>query len=197
MNGTTSPHSIGSLSSRTGVPVRTIRFYSDIGLLPPTHRTPAGYRSYDDAALIRLRTICALRELDVDLATIRRVLGGDLSVAEVAAAQADAAELQIRMLRLRQSVLRHLARRGYDPEETALVHRLIRLTSEERRRPPTRTPCRGSLPGRRRSSSPSPARRSPPRGNRAPIRRTRGPRRWSMPSWHASPPPSAALSGPG
>ncbi|MFI6150800.1 MerR family transcriptional regulator [Streptomyces sp. NPDC051109] len=134
MNGTTSLHSIGSLSTRTGVPVRTIRFYSDIGLLPPTHRSPAGYRSYDNAALIRLRTICALRELDVDLATIRRVLGGDLSVAEVAAAQADAAEIQIRALRLRQSVLRHLARRRHEPEETALVHQLIRLTSEERRR---------------------------------------------------------------
>ncbi|MFK0050499.1 MerR family transcriptional regulator [Streptomyces sp. NPDC090741] len=134
MNGTTSLHSIGSLSTRTGVPVRTIRFYSDMGLLPPSHRTPAGYRSYDNAALIRLQTICALRELDVDLATIRRVLGGELSVAEVAAARADATELQIRVLRLRRNVLRHLARRGHNPEEAALVHQLIRRTSEERRR---------------------------------------------------------------
>lgn len=134
MNGTTPLHSIGSLSTLTGVPVRTIRFYSDVGLLPPTHRTPAGYRSYDSTALIRLQTICALRELDVDLPTIRRVLGGDVSVAEVAAAQSEATELRIRALRLRQSVLRHLARRGYDPEATALVQQLIRLTSEERRR---------------------------------------------------------------
>lgn len=134
MNGTTPLHSIGNLSTRTGVPVRTIRFYSDIGLLPPTHRSPAGYRCYDDAALERLRTICVLRELDVDLATIRRILGGDLSVAEVAAAHAAATELQIRVLRLRQSVLRYLARRGSSPEEISLVHHLTRLTSDERRR---------------------------------------------------------------
>ncbi|MFI5523423.1 MerR family transcriptional regulator [Streptomyces platensis] len=134
MNGTTSLYSIGGLSARTGVPVRTIRFYSDSGLLPPTNRTPAGYRSYDEAALTRLRTICVLRELDVDLATIGRVLGGDLTVAEVAAVQADATELQIRVLRLRHSVLRHLARRRSTPEETLLVHDLTRLTSDERRR---------------------------------------------------------------
>ncbi|MET9962799.1 MerR family transcriptional regulator [Streptomyces sp. NPDC006326] len=134
MNGTTSLHSIGSLSTRTGVPVRTIRFYSDIGLLPPTHRTPAGYRSYDNAALERLQTICVLRELDVDLATIRRILGGALSVAEVAAAHAAATEVQIRALRLRGSILRYLARRGSSPEEMSLVHQLTRLTSDERRR---------------------------------------------------------------
>ncbi|MFD2119848.1 MerR family transcriptional regulator [Streptomyces cirratus] len=129
MNGTTSLHSIGSLSTRTGVPVRTIRFYSDSGLLPPTQRTSAGYRCYDDAALLRLRTICVLRELDVDLASIRRVLGGSLSVTEVAAAHADATELQIRVLRRRQSVLRHLARRGSSPEEISFMHRLTSLTT--------------------------------------------------------------------
>ncbi|MFJ3203821.1 MerR family transcriptional regulator [Streptomyces sp. NPDC086989] len=135
MNGTTtSLLSIGDLATRTGVPVRTIRFYSDAGLLPPTHRSRAGYRSYDTAALERLRTICVLRELDVDLATVRRVLDGDLPVAEVAAAHAAATEVQIRVLRLRQSVLRHLARRGSTPEEISLVHHVTRLTSDERRR---------------------------------------------------------------
>ncbi|GAA2605515.1 MerR family transcriptional regulator [Streptomyces lienomycini] len=127
-------HSIGELSARTGVPVRTIRFYSDTGLLPPTSRTPAGYRRYGDAALGRLHLIGVLRELDVDLATVRRVLDGDLSVAEVAAAHADATALQIRALRLRHSVLRLVARRGPNPEETVLMHRLARLTSDERRR---------------------------------------------------------------
>ncbi|MFE1028503.1 MerR family transcriptional regulator [Streptomyces sp. NPDC058818] len=134
MNGATPPHSIGELSARTGVPVRTIRFYSDTGLLPPTHRTPAGYRRYSDAALSRLHLICVLRELDVDLATVRRVLDGDLPVAEVAAAHADATALQIRVLRTRQSMLRLVAQRGSSIEETVLMHRLSRLTSDERRR---------------------------------------------------------------
>ncbi|WP_121701609.1 MerR family transcriptional regulator [Streptomyces sp. E5N298] len=134
MNGTTPPHSIGELSARTGVPVRTIRFYSDTGLLPPTDRTPAGYRRYDDAALDRLRLVCVLRELGVGLTTVRHVLDGGLSVADVAAAHADATALQIRALRLRHSMLRLVARRGSSPEETVLMHRLTRLTSDERRR---------------------------------------------------------------
>lgn len=134
MNGATPLYSIGELSARTGVPVRTIRFYSDTGLLPPTDRTPAGYRRYDDAALGRLHLIGVLRELDVDLATVRRVLDGAASVAEVAAAHADATALRIRALRLRHSMLRLVARRGPSPEETVLMHRLTRLTADERRR---------------------------------------------------------------
>ncbi|NDZ69600.1 MerR family transcriptional regulator [Streptomyces sp. SID10362] len=134
MNGATPLYSIGELSARTGVPVRTIRFYSDTGLLPPTDRTPAGYRRYDDAALGRLHLIGVLRELDVDLATVRRVLDGAASVAEVAAAHADATALRIRALRLRHSMLRLVARRGPSPEETVLMHRLTQLTADERRR---------------------------------------------------------------
>ncbi|TDT28460.1 DNA-binding transcriptional MerR regulator [Streptomyces sp. BK208] len=134
MNGATPLYSIGELSVRTGVPVRTIRFYSDTGLLPPTDRTPAGYRRYDEAALGRLHLVGVLRELDVDLGTVRRVLDGDLSVADVAAAHADATALQIRALRLRHSMLRLVARRGAGPEETVLMHRIARLTSDERRR---------------------------------------------------------------
>ncbi|CAL9532664.1 MerR family transcriptional regulator [Streptomyces sp. enrichment culture] len=134
MNGATPLYSIGELSARTGVPVRTIRFYSDTGLLPPTDRTPAGYRRYDDAALGRLHLIGVLRELDVDLSTVRRVLDGAASVAEVAAAHADATALRIRALRLRHSMLRLVARRGPSPEETVLMHRLTRLTADERRR---------------------------------------------------------------
>ncbi|MFF4104484.1 MerR family transcriptional regulator [Streptomyces sp. NPDC001903] len=134
MNGTTPPHSIGGLSARTGIPVRTIRFYSDTGLLPPTRRTRAGYRRYDDAALDRLRTIGVLRELDVGLPTIRRVLDGDLSLTEVATAHADATELQIRALRTRLNLLRRMAGHGSTPEEITRMHRLTRLASDERRR---------------------------------------------------------------
>ncbi|MGW5348269.1 helix-turn-helix domain-containing protein [Streptomyces sp. NPDC004050] len=134
MNGTTPPHSIGSLSAATGIPVRTIRFYSDTGLLPPNHRTPAGHRRYDESAVQRLRTIGVLRELDVDLTTTRRVLDGDLLLAEVAAAHADAAELQIRALHMRLKILRLIARRGATPEETTRMHRLSQLASDERRR---------------------------------------------------------------
>ncbi|MFE7617092.1 MerR family transcriptional regulator [Streptomyces sp. NPDC057496] len=130
----TTLHSIGELSRRTGLPVRTIRFYSDSGVVAPTTRSPAGYRLYDHDALLRLELLRTLRELGMDLAVIRRVLDRELSVAEVAAAHADALDVQIQVLQLRRSVLRVAAGRGSDPEETTLMHRLTRLSGEERRR---------------------------------------------------------------
>ncbi|MFB7951235.1 MerR family transcriptional regulator [Streptomyces sp. NPDC056045] len=130
----TTLYSIGELSRRTGLPVRTLRFYSDSGVVAPTTRSPAGYRLYDHDALLRLELLRTLRELGVDLATIRRVLDREISVAEVAAAHADALDVQIQVLQLRRSVLRAAAGRGSDPEETTLMHRLTRLSGEERRR---------------------------------------------------------------
>ena len=38
---------IGQLAGRTGVPTRTIRFWSDAGLVPPAARSSHGYRLYD------------------------------------------------------------------------------------------------------------------------------------------------------
>src|SRR5436305_1349494 len=58
--------SIGELSSRTGLPVRTIRFYSDSGVLPPASRTDAGYRQYGTDALPRLGLVRTLRDLAAD-----------------------------------------------------------------------------------------------------------------------------------
>ncbi|MFJ3725408.1 MerR family transcriptional regulator [Streptomyces sp. NPDC090045] len=130
----TTLYSIGELSRRTGLPVRTIRFYSDAGVVAPTTRSPAGYRLYDLDALHRLELLRTLRELGMDLATIQRVLDRELSVAEVAAAHADATDVQIRVLQLRRSVLRAVARGGAGPEETKLMHRLTQLSGEERRR---------------------------------------------------------------
>ncbi|MGK4582734.1 MerR family transcriptional regulator [Kitasatospora sp. HPMI-4] len=126
--------SIGDLSRLTGIPVKTIRFWSDAGVLPPTDRTPAGYRLYDRAALARLDLVRTLRDLGVDLATIHRVLAREITVAEVAAAHSEALDVQIRTLRLRRAVLRAVARRGSDPEELELMHKLAKLTDQERRR---------------------------------------------------------------
>ncbi|EGX58455.1 hypothetical protein SZN_17827, partial [Streptomyces zinciresistens K42] len=126
--------SIGELSRRTGLSVRTIRFYSDSGVVTPATRSPAGHRRYDRGALPRLELVRTLREWGLDLPTIRRVLDRELSLARVAAAHADAVDVQIRALRLRRSVLRAVAGRGSSPEETLLMHRLTRLSGEERRR---------------------------------------------------------------
>ncbi|MEU4602127.1 MerR family transcriptional regulator [Kribbella sp. NPDC023972] len=126
--------SIGELAERTGLAVRTIRFYSDRGVLPPTDRSPAGYRRYDLDALARLELVRTLRELGIDLPTIQQVLERERTVPDIAAAHADALDVQIRALRIRRAVLRTVARRGSQPEELHLMHRLAELTDLERRR---------------------------------------------------------------
>ncbi|MGW7517533.1 MerR family transcriptional regulator [Streptomyces sp. NPDC054796] len=133
MDGTTL-YAIGELSRRTGLSVRTIRFWSDAGVVVPAGRNPAGYRLYDHAALLRLELVRTLRELGIGLATVRRVLDRELSMADVAEAHAAALDTQIRTLRLRRSVLRVVAGSGSDPEETQLMHRLTQLSADERRR---------------------------------------------------------------
>jgi DNA-binding transcriptional MerR regulator len=75
---------IGELARRTGLPVKTIRFYSDEGLLPPTDRTPAGYRLYDTAALARLELVRTLRELGLGLADVERALTRETTVPRLA-----------------------------------------------------------------------------------------------------------------
>lgn len=47
-------HPIGELARRTGLTVKTIRFYSDRGIVPPAGRSPAGYRLYGSDADGRL-----------------------------------------------------------------------------------------------------------------------------------------------
>ncbi|TDB93860.1 MerR family transcriptional regulator [Actinomadura sp. 7K534] len=127
-------YTIGELARRTGLSVRTIRFYSDAGVVPATSRTAAGYRLYDVGAVARLDLVRTLRDLGVDLGTVRRVLDREIGVGEVAAAHAEALDVQIRTLRLRRAVLRAVAKRASSPEEIELMHKLARLSDEERRR---------------------------------------------------------------
>ncbi|WP_431964476.1 MerR family transcriptional regulator [Actinacidiphila sp. bgisy160] len=127
-------YTIGELARLTGLTVKTIRYWSDTGVVPPTDRTPAGYRLYDRAALDRLALVRTLRDLGIDLASVHSILDSKVTVAEVAAAHAEALEVQIRMLRIRQTVLRTVAGRGASPQETELMHRLATLSERERRR---------------------------------------------------------------
>ncbi|MGW6543485.1 helix-turn-helix domain-containing protein [Streptomyces massasporeus] len=66
--------SIGELAERAGATVKTVRFYSDEGLLPEAARSSGGHRRYGPRALERLRLIRSLRTLDLPLPEIRRVL---------------------------------------------------------------------------------------------------------------------------
>jgi DNA-binding transcriptional MerR regulator len=134
MNNGGTLYGIGDLARRTGLPVKTIRFYADAGLVPPTGRSPAGYRLFDIGAVARLDLVRTLRDLGLDLPTIRRVLDREVSLGEVAEAHAEALLVQIHTLRLRRAVLTAVARRGSTSEELNLMHKLAKLSESERNR---------------------------------------------------------------
>jgi DNA-binding transcriptional MerR regulator len=125
---------IGQLARRTGLSTRTIRFYADTGVVPPTGRSPAGHRVYDTGAVARLELVRTLRELGVGLPDIRRVLERETTVPELAELHAAALDTQIRTLRLRRSVLRAVARLGATTKELGTMHKLAKLSAEERQR---------------------------------------------------------------
>ncbi|WP_405148497.1 TIGR03086 family metal-binding protein [Sphaerisporangium sp. NBC_01403] len=124
--------SIGELAERTGMSVKLIRHWSDIGVVPPAGRTPAGYRLYDTEAVARLQLARTLRELGMGMAAIRDVVNRERGLAEVAAAHADALEVRIRTLRLQQAVLRSVTGRRPTTEELTLMTNLARLSAAER-----------------------------------------------------------------
>jgi len=65
---------IGEVARRTGLSVKTIRFYCDQGLLRPIGRSEGGYRLFNDNNLAELAIIRALRALDVSLDELARIL---------------------------------------------------------------------------------------------------------------------------
>jgi DNA-binding transcriptional MerR regulator len=65
---------VKEVAAMTGVSVRALHYYDEIGLLKPTETTEAGYRLYGDATLARLQQILLFRELGFPLKEIRRIL---------------------------------------------------------------------------------------------------------------------------
>ncbi len=68
---------IGELAKRTGLSVRTLRHYDEIGLLTPSGRTEAGYRLYSMQDVKRLQHILSLKQLGFSLKKITEVLSAE------------------------------------------------------------------------------------------------------------------------
>ena len=65
---------VKEISELTGISVRTLHYYDEIGLLKPTQKSDAGYRLYDDKALETLQQILFFREFDIPLKQIRSLM---------------------------------------------------------------------------------------------------------------------------
>ncbi len=125
--------SIGELARRTGLPVRTIRFWSDAGVLPPAARAEGGRRLYDAACVDQAELVATLRELGLGLADLRRVLASQASIAEVAAAHRDALDAQIRVLQLHRAALAVVVKRAAGDEERAMMNKLAEMSAAKRK----------------------------------------------------------------
>jgi DNA-binding transcriptional MerR regulator len=110
---------IGELAERSGVEPTTIRYYEQIGLMPPPSRRESGYRDYGEEAAVRLGFIRAAQSVGLTLGEIREVLAfrdrGEIPCAHVAGLiEKKAAELSQRISaleRMRQDLAR-LAKRA-------------------------------------------------------------------------------------
>lgn len=65
---------ISQVARLTGVSIRTLQYYDEIGLLKPSELTTAGYRMYDDNALQILQQILFFKELGFPLKEIKEIL---------------------------------------------------------------------------------------------------------------------------
>ncbi|XVQ08239.1 MerR family transcriptional regulator [Spirillospora sp. CA-255316] len=107
---------IGELARLAGVPVRTVRFYCDEGVLE-ARRSTGGHRRFDPGAVERLRLVRRLRALGLGLSAIVRVLSGERALGEAIAAERAALDREMAELAWRRASLRAVEEAG--PAERA------------------------------------------------------------------------------
>lgn len=96
---------LGQFAAVTGLTVRTLHHYDQIGLVSPSRRTPSGHRLCEESDVRRLYQVLALRQLGLSLDPVARVVAGAASMSEVLAAHQAYLEQQLcAMRRLRAQV---------------------------------------------------------------------------------------------
>ena len=72
-------YTIGKLSKNTGVTVRTLDYYDEIGLMKPSSKTEGGHRLYSEDDVLRLERILALKYMGFSLEQIKDILENSTS----------------------------------------------------------------------------------------------------------------------
>ena len=79
---------VGELAALTGLTIRALRYYDQIGLFSPSDYSGSGHRLYNESDILRLQQIMSLKDLGLSLEEIQSVLAGDAySPAEIVAIQ--------------------------------------------------------------------------------------------------------------
>lgn len=103
---------VGDLAELTGLTVRTLRFYDQIGLFSPSGQTESGHRLYDASDLSRLQQIVSLKELGLSLEEIKSALDGkQISPVEIVKLQMTRVKEQIAQQQQLLEQLQHVSKR--------------------------------------------------------------------------------------
>src|SRR3984957_9855269 len=119
---------IGEVATATGLTVRALHHYDQIGLVVPSARTSGGHVVYTRAGLVVLYEVTAMRQLGLSLDQVAIVLAGRTDVRTVIDQQLEHVDRQIRMAqRLRKQLI--AARDASDADNVGFAE-IIRLTGD-------------------------------------------------------------------
>jgi DNA-binding transcriptional MerR regulator len=126
-------HTVGDLAKRSGLTVRTLHHYEELGLLVPSARTDSGYRLYTDADVHTLHRILAYRHMGLPLKDIGPLLapGAQAPLADLLARQITVVEARIAEQQRLLSLLQRVARRARAGDNVD-VEELLRLITAQR-----------------------------------------------------------------
>jgi DNA-binding transcriptional MerR regulator len=124
---------IGAVANRTGVAVKTLRFYSDSGLVPPSGRSRSGYRLYSEADIAKLELVLTLRDAGLSLDAIQRVLRRETTLAEALSLRLAAVEAHVASLGRVAAALRAALRSEPTEEDLRRLCAVTRLSEAERK----------------------------------------------------------------
>jgi DNA-binding transcriptional MerR regulator len=94
---------IGEVAERTGLSLRTIRYYEEVGLVRPSSRTSGGFRLYTEVDVARLRLVRRMKPLEFSLEEMRDVLGVLDALEDVALDPAERSRLLERLSMYREA----------------------------------------------------------------------------------------------
>jgi MerR family transcriptional regulator, thiopeptide resistance regulator len=120
---------IGELARDTGLTIRTLHHYDQLGLLSPLSRSEGGHRCYTGDDVRRLHRIVALRSLGISLEQIGSLLDGEPDPVSLLRRQLDVVDERIRMaITVRARILDVLASRSLNAEPS--IGQLLQLIEE-------------------------------------------------------------------
>ena len=141
---------IGEASAASGVSAKMIRYYEQIGLIPPAARTESGYRVYSDKDVETLRFIRRARDLGFSVEEMGTLLAlwrdkgrESADVKRVALQHVSEIEQRIRELEGMARTLRHLAGHCHGDErpDCPILDDLAALSETSRTAPAARKPA--------------------------------------------------------